>query len=85
MQKDSTAAYERFAADLEHSGAAYHDGFSIRLVPWGPDDLPAYERVIHGEREIIVGTRGELFRSYDHARSVAMCVFQDHFRMESAS
>jgi len=59
---------DKFADDIDRRGVARVDSTSYKAVLFGSNDQPAIERVISGNRDIIVGNRGESFISIDHAK-----------------
>lgn len=63
-----TTNIDRFAEKLERNGAATFEDRHYKLVFSGPNDQPAVDRVIDGDRETIVGSRSVLFSSFDAAR-----------------
>ena len=76
---------ERFAADLEFRGAAsLPGGYHVKMVYFGPEDWPAYERVIHGDRQTILGWNGERFESLDHARRCAVYCARKYYAVDMA-
>lgn len=70
---------ERF----ERCGACRFDGVYYRRIPYGPDDQPALERTINGDREIIVGFRSVPFRSWDAVDSYAISDMRRRFQENS--
>lgn len=59
---------DQFAEDIEKKGFAQVEDSSYKVILFGTNDQPAIERTTSGNREIIVGNRGETFISADHAK-----------------
>ncbi|GAF72789.1 unnamed protein product, partial [marine sediment metagenome] len=76
---------DKFIDDLEKKGAArLPDGTTYKLTTLGPQDAPAVERTIAGDREILVGIRGEKFTSLEQARLWAIQDAKDRLRAPEA-
>lgn len=62
---------EKFRADLDRKGFGIGpNNCQYKLILWGPKDIPSFERVTpSGNREIIVGSRGETFSSMEQVKT----------------
>ena len=74
MAYQEPTTLERFERGLTRRGAGEApNGCSYRMVPWGPDNAPAVERIHNGNREIIVGWNSEPFATLAGSRRWAIC------------
>jgi hypothetical protein len=62
------AEVDKLERDLLRYGAGQISGrVSYRCILWGSNDVPAIERTVKGDRELIVGSKGETFPSRERS------------------